>query len=236
MNTHMPGQREGDVDLAKGEIRAHAGFRIVTSELLAGGPIELEFFVENLGPFPFRLAVSADSLRQRPDKFSFSATFESSPLKDPMEVVTYIGGPIAVVQVATDKPWYQLLVLNQFICLEDTTQHLIQGASGRIELMCRRQLALATTDADALSQEGTLVVAVNLSFELRRDDKALEALAESLLNDVMSGPPALRERPLTLLLSMRAAAHAQIKALARHPDSSVATRAQQAIASFCKNG
>jgi hypothetical protein len=236
MNTHMPEKREGSLDLERGEIRAHAGFRVVTSELIAGGPIELEFFVENLRSFPFRLAVSGDRMRQRPGQFSFSATFESSPLGDPMEVVPYKGGPVGVVQVATDIPWHQLIVLNQFICLEDTLRHLVQGGSGRIDLVCHRQLSLAATDAAALSHNEALDVAVNLSFDIHRDDEALEELAASLFNEVMTGPLALRERPLTLLLSMRKAAHAKIDALTRHPDESVARRALQAMSSFCKNG
>ncbi|WP_440956053.1 hypothetical protein ACSAZK_03625 [Methanosarcina sp. Mfa9] len=224
------------MDLAKGEISAHVGFRVVTSDLIAGGPIELEFFVENLRPFPFRLAVSGDRMRQRPGQFSFSATFEGSPLGDPIEGVPYMGGPMGIVQVATDIPWHQSIVLNQFLCLEDTPRRLVQGTSGRIDLVCNRQLSLAITDADALSHNGALVVAVNLSFDIRRDDEALEELASSLLNEIMTGPLDSRERPLALLLSMRKAAHAQIDALTKHPDESVARRARQAMSSFCKNG
>jgi hypothetical protein len=75
-------------------------------------------------------------------------------------------------------------------------------------------------------------VGVDLTFNLRRDDAALAALVARLFDEVMQRPPALRERPLALLLSMRSAAHTQIDALTRHPDPSVAGRAHQVLAVF----
>jgi hypothetical protein len=227
MNSRTPEQREGAVDLAADEIHVRAGFRVVTGELLAGGPVELEFFVESLGSVPLRLVVSGDRMRLRPGQFSFSATFEGLPLEDPMAAAPYMGGPAGVVQVSTDSPWRQPLVLNQFIRLEGTPGHLGEGATGRIDLACRRPLALAATEAAALSQDGAQVLAVDLAFDLRRDDAALASLVAHLFDEVMQGPLALREQPLALLLSMRTAAHAQIDALTRHPDPSVAGRARQ---------
>lgn len=230
MNTSTPEQREGTVDLAADEIRVRAGFRVVTGELLAGGPVELEFVVESLGMRPLRLAVSGDRMRQRPGQFSFAATFEGSPLEDPMAIVPYMGGPEGVVQVSTDSPWHQPLVLNEFIRLEHTLERLAQGATGRLDLVCQRPLALVATNAAALSNGAVPVVTISLAFNLRRDDAALVALAARLFDEVMQGPLALRERPLALLLSMRSAAHAQNDGLTRHPDPSVASRAEQTLA------
>jgi hypothetical protein len=227
MNANTPEQHEGAVDLAADELRVRAGFRVIPGELLAGGPVELEFFAESSGLRPLQLAVSGDRTRQRPGQFSFTATFEGSPLDDPMAMTSYMGGPLTVVQVSSDSPWHQPLVLNQFIRLEDTPQRLVQGATGRIDLACRRPLALAATDAAALLQDQAPVVAIDLAFDLRRDDAALAALVARLFDEVMQGSLALRERPLALLLSMRMAAHAQIDALTRHPDPSVAGRARQ---------
>ncbi len=230
MNVRPPELHEGAVDLAADDLRVSAGFRVVTGELLAGGPVELEFFVKSLGLRPLQLAVSGDRMRQRPGQFSFAAMFEGSSLADPMAASPYMGGPLGVVQVSTDRPWHQPLVLNQFIRLEDTPGRLVQGAAGRLDLACRRPLSLAATDAAALAQDGAQVVAVDLALDLRRDDTALAALVARLFDEVMHGPLALRERPLALLLSMRTAAHAQIDALTRHPDPSVANRARQVFA------
>lgn len=230
MSASRPELREGFVDLGADDVRAHAGFRVVTTELLAGGPVELEFFVESVGARPLHLAVSGDRMRQRLGQFTFAAIFEGSPLVDPMADAPYMGGPIGVVQVSPGEPWRQPLILNQFIRLEDTPARLEQGAAGQLALACRRPLALAADEAHALSQdEGGPVVAVNLSFDLRRDDAALEALAARFLDEVMHGPPASRERPLSLLLSMRSGARAQIGELTGHPDPNVSNRARQVL-------
>lgn len=232
MNARPPEQRESSVDLAADDVRVRAGFRVVTDEALAGGPVELEFFIESLGASPLRLAVSGDRMRQRPGQFTFAATFEGAPLEDPLAGVPDMGGPEGLVPVATGSPWRQPLVLNQFIRLEQTPERLAEGATGQLNLTCRRPLVLASTDAAALSRDGARDLAVDLAVELRRDDAALAALAARLLDEVMQGPLASRERPLVLLLSMRTAAQAQIDALAHHPDASVADRARQARATF----
>jgi hypothetical protein len=229
MNARPPELREGAVNLAAGDISVRAGFRVVTGELLAGGPVELAFFVESLGLCPLQLAVSGDRMRQRPGQFSFAAMFEGSPLGDPMAAVPYMGGPEGVVEISTRSPWDQPLLLNQFIRLEHTLGRLVQGATGRIDLACRRPLPLAATDAAALSLDGAPIAVVDLAFDLRRDDAALAALVARAFDEVMQGPLALRERSLALLLSMRTVAHAQIDALTRHPDPSVAGRARHAI-------
>lgn len=232
MSASTPELREGAVDLAADELRVRAGFRIVPGILLAGGPVELDFFVESSGLRPLQLGVSGDRTRQRPGQFSFTATFEGSPLEDPMAMASYMGGPASVVQVSTNSPWHQPLLLNQFIRLEDTPGRLVQGSTGRISLACARPLPLATTDAAALLHDGAPVVAVDLAFDLRRDDAALAALVAGLYDEVMQGPLASRERPLALLLSMRSAAHTEIEGLTRHPESSVAARAHQTLATF----
>ena len=222
-----PETRESALEFANDALRVRSGFRVVTKDPLAGGPVELEFFVENHGSHPLKLAVSGDRMRQRPGQFTFAARFESIDLQDPMAAVPYAGGPEGIVAVSADTPWLQPLLLNQFLRLEETPKRLAPGNTGRIELNCQRPLPLATTDASALSADYVRVVAVDLAFDLRRDDAALAALAAGLFDEVMHGPPSSRERPLTLLLSMRSTASAQIDALTRHPDPSIAERARQ---------
>lgn len=231
MNARRPELREGIVNLGADDVRARAGFRVVTTELLAGGPVELEFFVESIGASPLHLAVGGDRMRQRPGQFTFAATFEGSPLADPLAATPDMGGPVGVVQVRPGEPWRQPLILNQFIRLEDTRARLEQGATGQLALACKRPLALAADEAHALSQDkGGPVVAVDLAFDLRRDDAALEALAARFLDEVMHGPPASRDRPLSLLLSMRSGARAEIGELTGHTDPNVSNRARQVLA------
>jgi len=226
MNPRLPQLREGTVNLSVQASKVLTGFRVITAELLAGAPLEIKFFVENLGPLPLKMAVSGDSLRQRPGQFRFTASFNGLSLEDdPLTDEPYPGGPAGLVRLSIDQPWNQTLILNQFVRLEQTIGQLEQGASGRLDLSCRRPLALAATDTGALSDNAAVFIAVNLNLDLRRDDAALAALAARLLDEVLHMPQALRERPLSLLLSMRSAARTQIEALSHHPDASVAARA-----------
>ena len=180
MSAHPPGQRAAAVELAAGDIRVRAGFRLVPGALLlAGAPVELEFMIDCLGSAALHLAVSGDRLRQRPGQFSFTASFEGVALTDPAATAPDAGGPVTVVQVTAASPWRQRLLLNQFVALDDIAGRLAPGASGRLTLACRRPLALAATDAQALMPSAApAMVEVELGFDLRRDDAALAALTK----------------------------------------------------------
>ncbi len=212
-------KREGSVGVATEDISARASFRVVTSDLLAGGPVELEFLLENLKTTPFQITVSGDRARSRPGQFSFAASFEGIVLEDPAVGMPYLGGPAGIVEVSIDKPWRQPLLLNEFLRLERTVEQLKPGAVGRLDLTCHRPI-------DLLSGGEESILTINLAFLLRRDDAALAALVSDLYHKIMQGPPSLRERSITLLLSLRSAAHDQIEALSRHADAAIAERAQ----------
>jgi hypothetical protein len=228
MNAQRSEQREGAIDLAPQGTRLRAGFRFVPGELLAGGPVELEFFVDNAGASPLRLAVSGDRMRHRPGQFAFAATFDGDSLVDPMAALPDAGGPMGIVEVSSASPWRQRLLLNQFVSLEDTLPRLQPGATGRLDLCCRRSFLLDATAASALPADASPALVVNLAIDLRRDDNALAALAAGLLDAIARGATPAREPSIERLLAMRSAARAQIDALTRHPDPSVAARALQA--------
>ena len=146
-----------------------------------------------------------------------------------MAAATDIGGPVGVVTVSTNSPWQQHLLLNEFVRLERTPALLAPGASGRLVLRCRRPIALAATDAAALSPHEPQTIVVDLAFDLRSDDAAVAALVDRLFDEVTHGPASVPERSLSLLLSLRSTAQAQIKTLTRHTDPSVANRARQVL-------
>jgi hypothetical protein len=229
VSARSPERREGAVDLASNEIGVRAGFRVSTDERLAGAPLELEFFVESLGLTPLHLAAGVDRARQRPDRIDLAATFEGSPLDDPWEAMPTTGGPLRFGEVSTRQPLRLPLLLNDFVRLEQTPERLAEGLVGRLVIACRRVLPLAANEAEALETNGAPAIAVDLAVDLRRDDAALSALALRLFEDVMNGSPALRERPLAQLLSMRASARAQIVSLATHPDLMIADRARRVV-------
>jgi hypothetical protein len=141
--------------------------------------------------------------------------------------VPNLGGPLAVVAVTRETPWRQVLLLNEYVRLEDTMAKLRPGASAQLRLRCERSIVLATTGAAALVGDGTSSVEVDLAFGLRRADAELAGLAARLLDAVLRGPITDRERPLSQLLSMRGAARPQIEALTKYGDRVVADRARQ---------
>jgi hypothetical protein len=230
LNAIAPEQREAHVDLSADGFRVRAGFRIEATELLAGAPVELALFVENAGPNALFVRVSGDRARQRVGEFSFTAMFEGSRLHDPAADAPEMGGPAVAETVAADGTWSQVLILNEFIRLEDTPGRLAPGAVGRLDLACGRLLPLAGTETAALLAGGAANVSVALAFDLRRDDAAPAALAARLLDEVAHGPLEARERPLSRLLAMRSGARVQIESLTRRPDPWVAERARQALA------
>ncbi|HEX9511206.1 MAG TPA: hypothetical protein VF939_12040 [Puia sp.] len=236
MSTGDPEIHEQAIELAGENISLHTGFRLATTNPLAGGPIEIEFFIDNNGSSSFPLALVGDRSRQRPGKFSFTASLEGVTLEDPMAMMDHTGGPATVVEVLPGSSWRQLLVLGEFIRLEDSLAVLGQNTTGRMKLVCRRPLILASTKAAALSGKEVRTVAADLVFDLLRNDQALTTLAAELMKAVMDGPQDQRERPLSLLLAMRTAAHNQIEGLTHHPDRFVIMRAKYAISTFRNEG
>jgi hypothetical protein len=220
----------GEIAVGEGATQVRAGFRVVDASALAGGPIEIAFFVEKDRSPALYVMVAGDRARQRPGSFSFAATVQGARLLDPKEGVPDLGGPATAVAVEPGRPWCQPLLLNEFVRLEDASAALAPGATGRLDVVCSRVLPLAS-DASAalLAREGPRVE-VSLSLPLRRDDEALGALAIQLAAQVREGPPAERERPLARLLAMRSAARPQLESLVDAPDPSVAMRVRAVLA------
>jgi hypothetical protein len=225
------GDPEQAVDLDAGGSRARAGFRFGETSDVAGCPIEVEFFVEATGPQVRYLLVTGDRMRHRPGGFQFAASFEGKALDDPYGAVPDMGGPGGVVEVGALRPWRQPLILNQFIRLEAVTGLLPPGASGRLRVECGRTIRLAASKEEALaSGGGAPLVKVTLGLKLFRDDARLAALVERLIEQVRDGPPDQRERPLALLLALRApVAVERWRTLENHPDPLVARRVQIAL-------
>lgn len=227
--TASPERREDAVEATIDGVAVRAGFRLLTDDPLAGGPIEIEFSVETASVTPVQLAVAGDRARGRPSQFAFTATFEGQTIADPLAGAPDLGGPITTVTVSRESPWRQALVLNQFLELESTRKALADGERGLLQLGCRRPLTLAIDAATAMTRREPPEAAVDLAIALRRDDAALDRLVADLFDQVMHGPLAAREHPLSLLLALRAVARNQIEVLTRHSDPNVAARARTAL-------
>ena len=229
----MPG-REGKIELLSAPLQLHvwSGFRFVgTDPGLAGGPVELEFFVDNVGARALHVLVAGDRARLRPGSLTVSASLEGVALPDPFADIPCAGGPATVVAVEPSKTYRQTFLINQFVRLEDSVDRLEPGEAGQLVLSCRRPLPLAADRESALVRSGAPpVVEVQLALELRRDDAQLAALVDQLVDDVRHGPRDQRERPLTLLLALRAPlAVSRWRALLDHADPVVVARVRQAL-------
>lgn len=225
------GNPEDAVDLVFDEAHVRSGFRVAAASEFAGGPIELEYFAEISGDSSLYLLITGDRMRRSPGGFSFDATLAGVPLTDPFPNVPDMGGPASVIEIAASRPWRQPLILNEFARLEDTLNLLEPGASGQLMVACRRRLPLAAHKGAAfVPQSDTPIVEVQLALELRRNDSQLAALVEQLIAEVRDGPPEQRERPLALLLSLRAPiAVDRWRTLVNHPDPLVAERVKEAL-------
>jgi len=212
--------REAATELTLGKARCRAGFRTADAKAIAGGPIELTFFVELIGGGTCRLFVTGDRMRQRPGGFAFSTTLAGMTIDDPSAHLPDMGGPAGHVDITADRPWHQPLILNQFARLEAGLEILQPGEAGTLQLRCRR---LPASDAPSIE--------VPLTLALRRDDARLAALVGQLIETVNHGPSERRLPALEVLLSLRARpAVALWRSLASSPDAAVAARVRQALA------
>ena len=145
-----------------------------------------------------------------------------------------MGGPAGVIEIAAGRPWRQPLLLNQFVRLEAVVELLKPGASGPLLIACKRPLPLAASEQAALAQSRDApLVEARLSLELRRDDAQLAALVDQLIAEVRHRPRDRGERPLELLLTLRASvAVDRWRTLIDHPDPAVAERVRQSLASI----
>jgi hypothetical protein len=212
-----------------GPLRVRAGFRRPDTEVVAGGPLELQFVVE--ASQPMVVAVAGDRVRVRPDFFRFSATLDSVEIGDPFPPSTaWLGGPGGVVPVRPGAPWTQWLIVNQYLRLERAVEVLAPGSIGRLQLRAGRPIPLTTKDAEAYRREGVPQVEVSGTIPVKRDDARLAAIVKELVDNIRHGPREQRERPLSLVLTLRAPASVEVwKSLVDHPDPTVGERVRQAL-------
>ncbi len=222
------------------DIQVRAGFRAHDPEVLAGGPLEVEFFVENTGATPFYLAVGTDRTRLRPAFFSFTARLDGADVKmdDPASGIMERGGPAGVARIETGASYSQALLVNEFVRLEKVSAVMQPGEVGTLHIHCRRPLPLANSEQQAF-QLGNNVpgVDVTLAVRVRRDDAALDALiarlAEAVRADWSATPEPRRIQGISQLAALRTpVALPYLQALVNHPDPEVRLRVQRALARF----
>lgn len=221
-------------------IQVRAGFRAPDPEALAGGPLEIEFFVENIGQIHFSIACGTDRAKLRPAFFSFTATLDGSDinLDDPAARIPELGGPASVIRVEAGASYSQALLVNEFIRLEKVNTVMQPGEVRTLYVHCPRPLPLARTQQQAFQTVNNVPrVDVTLTVRVRRDDAALDALVARLAEAVRADwnvPVApSRTQAISQLVALRTpVALPYLKALANHPDPEVWIRVQRALALF----
>lgn len=206
-----------------------AGFRAPPDISIAGAPLWVEFFVENHGAEPLFIGVAGDRGRARLDYFAFQARVEAHVLADPAASAPYLGGPRAAMPIAPQATYAQSLLLNEFICLETTPQYMLPGAMATLHLRCERVLPHGAHAAALEKANASLLVSVQLTCEIQRDDKALEHVYADLAAVVQHGALEQREPALRALIAARTAGVAALGQLATHPDPHVAERVRHVL-------
>jgi hypothetical protein len=231
-------QLEASTEFARRSIKVRAGFRTGEAEVLAGGILEVEFFVEHKGGKAFYLAVGGSRLKLRPAFFDFSATLEGAEaeMDDPAAKIPDLGGPVGTIPVEPSTSYRQMILVNEFVRLERLNAFLAEGETAVLRLRCQRSLPLADAPEKALKLgPGSPKVEAELIIKVRRDDAALELLIKRLANQVLDDRSAIasaeREAAIAKLSALRSPlAVPYLRTLRDHPDTAVQMYAQRALA------
>jgi len=201
---------------------ANFRLRVLYSSGLVGGPIALESSIA-FADRPFFVVLSGDR-----DTWKVSADIDGVPLGDPYPDYFY-SGPIFPAGFAAAEPRVEAIELGQYVRLEDVV------ASGELTVTAARVLSIGATQEEALSARPETLFKETLSIPLLRDDAALAALVDRLVDDVEHGPPEKREPALSRLTALRAPiAVERWRRLAMHREPMVAERVRGFLDSMAR--
>jgi len=229
---------EASSDFAVNNLKVTAGFRTHDAEVLAGGPLKVEFFVENDNAAPLYLSVRGDRARLRQANFSFAAAVEGKEvnLDDPAAKTMDLGGLGTAAKIETGAPYRRMLLVNEFVRLEKLVAALTSGEVVMLRLRCQSPLQLAGSIEQVFKSRAEGRVAdVALTIHVRRDDAALEALIARLAAEIdanrTGAVSAERELAIAELGALRhPAAVPYLQNLSNHPDPVVQIYAQRTLA------
>lgn len=236
-------QLEASAELARGALRVRAGFRTNQAEVLAGGIVEIEFFLEHIKGKALYLAAGGSRSRLRPAFFEIQATLEGQKVElgDPAEEVPELGGPATSIRIEPNTRYQQVLLVNEFVRLERLDAALVHDGTGILHMTCRRPLPLATTPERSFKiDRRSPIVEAKLSVKVQRDDAALKLLIGRLADQVSidrgvssSGE---REASIAKLVALRSPmAISDLQKLSDHPDPVVRMYVERGLAFLNQN-
>ncbi len=139
---------------------------MLTPRPLAGGCVRVRFTYETFDATQ-PLLVGMDRGTGRPAHVTITGQLNGTPLADPAEGPADMGGPSGVIQVEPGIPYTQVLLVNQFVQLEDARDAIAPGETRLLSLDCAREVPPGVT--------------ARLDIPLVRDDAALAAEIADLM-------------------------------------------------------
>jgi len=149
--------------------QVRVGFQINDIIILAGGIVELDFIIENQGDTPIYFLGGGSSSKKRPDYLLFDGFLQKRycQLKDPMQNVAEIGGPVGAIKILSGDSLKQKLILNQFLTLEDLYNILGNGEKDTLKIKCHHHLVIGKTENNVLTNEDIVVRNVKLGLNVQ---------------------------------------------------------------------
>jgi hypothetical protein len=236
---------ESFVNFTSFGVLLQVGFKLTSQEALAGGLVEVNLVIKNIGNAEVYFA--AGMSHDRPAYMSFNANLlgYDLSLKDPIEnAALEPQGMFSTIKLKPGESYQRTVILNQFLTLEDILKVLEVGHSAWLLIQWKYVLAVGTTTECALSLAGeTPVLEETLRINILRNDERLNTdigqLAHSLKKDwnAVASHPVDRLQALISLTSLRIpAAVPYLKSLTDHPDPYIRQRVQYALEILSNNG
>ncbi len=202
-------------------------FRPVGTDLLAGGPIELDTVLRLSGGDPVTVTTSVERSTGRSRDHRFTADIpDGRALSDPYRDAVEMGGVQTSDVLTAQAPLRDTILLNQFLDIERLRPAIDPDSSVDVHVVGERRV---TTEAgDGTARRG-------FTLRLRRDDAALAARLRQIAASINAAPGYTtdRARELLRLSTLRdPIAIAALRAVAGHPDPEVAGAVERALSAL----
>ena len=232
---------ESFITIEEQGLRVRVGFQIKDPTILAGGIVELDFIIENQGNSTVYFLGGGSSSKKRPAYFSFDGNLRKGEnrLKDPMQNVVEIGGPVGATKILSGGSIKQKLILNQFLTLEDLFNGLGIEEQDTLQINCYHRLSIGKSENELFANKGTILknLVLNLSVPIVWDEKkVLQQIQDltSIIKDQWNSGSSIKEeiavQKLTLIRIPMVMSY--LEQILGHPNISFSFQIQSALTSL----
>jgi hypothetical protein len=229
MTTKNDGAAADEVETAGRILRMV--FRPDAMPLLAGAPAYVDGVISLRAGDPVALLTSGARATGRSREYAFTATGpDGIRVTDPFADAVEMGWVETFFQLAPSTPVTEHLLLNQFLTLERVRDAVPDGDTTELVVQCARVLRL-----QGYPNEDAPTATAELHLRIRRDDAAVRRRYDQAAEAIMATEQfdVFREQRLVELVCARNELVVDaLTSMTSHRDSSVAARAQQALAAL----